>query len=79
MADQTGNSNYREKIALYDKVEILVNEKKEMEFEGVIDAVYIALHYERIVRSSRHFDIVKMIGYRDMKIKEVIAEVIIGM
>jgi hypothetical protein len=72
-----GNNNYVEKIDSYETVEILVNDKREIVFERIIDPVYINLHFERIKKSSMDFDIIKMIGYTGHR-KEVIVEVIVG-
>lgn len=78
MTESNPNKNYIEKIKRYDKVQILINEKEEMVFEGIIDALYIKIHFDRIVHTSRYFDIIKMVGHHGKKSKEVIAEVIIG-
>ena len=78
MADSSQHKNFVEKIGNYDLIEILINEKKEMVFDRIIDPPYIQLHFERIVKSSRDFDIVKLIGYQGSKSKEVIAEVIVS-
>jgi hypothetical protein len=72
------NANYIEKIGDYETVEILVNDKKEIVFDRIIDPVYIKLHFERIRKSSSDFDIIKMIGYKGNNRKEVIVEIIVG-
>lgn len=72
------NRNLIEKISKFETIEIWVNEKKEMVFEGIIDPPYIHLHFERIVKTSKDFDIVKMIGYYSNKSKELITEMIVS-
>jgi len=78
MTESSETPNYLEKIATFDAVEILVNERKEIDFEGIIDPVYIQIHFRRVLKSSRDFDIVKMVGYHGKKSKEVISEVVVG-
>lgn len=78
MSQNEFNKNHIEKINNYDSVEILINEKQEILFEGIIDAPYIYLHFERIVNSAKNFDIVKLIGHHGKKSKEVIAEIIVS-
>lgn len=78
MQEHNQENQLIEKIARYDMVEILVNEKKEMVFDDIIDPVYIHMHFERIVNTSRDFDIVKMIGHHGSRSKEVIAEVFVS-
>jgi hypothetical protein len=69
---------YLDKIGNFDAVEILVNEKKEIAFEGIIDPVYIQIHFKRVLKYARDYDIVKMVGYHGKKSKEVITEVVVG-
>jgi hypothetical protein len=78
MNEGQDNVSYVDKIGGYDTIEILVNDKKEIVFEQIIDPVYIKLHFERILKSSYNFDIVKMVGYKGNNRKEVIVEIIVG-
>jgi len=47
MKEESNLSNLVEKIEKYDVIEILVNEKQELFFDDIIDAVYIKMHFER--------------------------------
>jgi hypothetical protein len=78
MNEDNQNKNLLQKISHFEKIEILVNEKQEILFEGIIDPPYINLHFDRIVNSSNDFDVVKLVGYRDKKIKELIVEVFVS-
>lgn len=78
MSEELQKDKIIEKITEFDLIEILINEKQDILFEGIIDPPYIYLHFERIVNSSKHFDIIKMVGHFEKKRKEVIAEVIVS-
>jgi hypothetical protein len=66
-----------DKLLEFQTVEILVNDRKEIVFEGIIDPPYIKLHFDRIVNSSRDFDIVKMLGFTNNR-KELLLEVFVS-
>lgn len=78
MEEPLNIKNLPEKIVNFDSVEILVNNNQEMLFEGIIDAPYISMHFERIVNAAKDFDIVRMVGYHGRRSKETIAEVIVS-
>ena len=65
------------KIGEFDTIEILVDDKQEMLFDGIIDAEYIYKHFRRIMNTSRHFNIIKLMGHHGRRSKEMIAEVIV--
>ncbi|MFL5728768.1 MAG: hypothetical protein ACJ75J_04700 [Cytophagaceae bacterium] len=78
MSEEINSETIIEKIGTFDRIEILVNDKREMLFEGIIDAPYIEIHFRRILKTSRHFDIVKLMGFRGNRIRESIAEVFVN-
>jgi len=78
MIDNSEKKNLKDRIEKFDAVEILVNEHKEMIFEDIIDPVYIEMHFERVVNTSKDFDIVRMFGYHGKKSKELIVEVFVS-
>jgi hypothetical protein len=78
MIDNIEKKNLKEKIETFDAIEIFVNEHKELVFEDIIDPVYIEMHFERVVNSSKDFDSVRMFGYHGKKSRELIAEVFVS-
>lgn len=78
MTDNLFGQDLIDKICQFESIVILVNEKKEMEFEGIIDAQYIKMHFDRVVKSSQDFDIVKLMGYHGNKSRELIVEIVVN-
>ncbi len=77
MSDLPDQKRLIERMGEFDTIEILVNDKREMLFEGIIDAPYIEIHFRRIIKTGRHFDIIKLLGHHGRRSKETISEVIV--